>query len=96
MAAKTKEEIQMEYTRLCANLGELELRRTSAQDALKEMNDTRNTIIQKIQNLQKSYDAMMVAEQNKPAPPPVEPQAPEAGVSPGEADVPQSQAAANG
>lgn len=70
--AKTKQEIQMEYAQLCSQLGELHLRRASAQDAIKDMNDSCNTITQKVRNLQKAF-AALEAEEKQPAPALVDP-----------------------
>lgn len=67
--SKSRQEIQMEYFQLCAQLGELHLRRASAQDAIKDMNDQCNTITQKVRNLQKAVEALP-EEQATPEPAP--------------------------
>jgi septal ring factor EnvC (AmiA/AmiB activator) len=79
---KTKEDIQLEYTRLCSQLGELELRKASAQDAIKDMNDQRNTITQKVRNLQKAFQALEAKEEAPTPGAPANPLISQAGIEP--------------
>lgn len=62
---RSEQNLQQEYSLLCAKLGELEYKLNIIKGDLSKGNDEKNSIIQKLQNLNKEFHNIKASQQNE-------------------------------